>query len=993
MNVVGEHRAELVRSLVSAGVLACLLIGLPILLATGVGWPLPREIPSSSEAVAAIKAGAVSPAFVLKALSLGLWILWGQMVASMGVELWAHSHGRVVPRVVFIPRFMQSLTARIMGTALVITFSLQHPSMAVTENQELLAPTTIEVELGNTWDAAAGTPESSVGAMDSSSVASVGEAITPEPLIHTVERRDSLRMLAERYLGDANRWTEVFVLNQGNAQTVGGSLSDPARLQPGWELVLPADARSPEVAEAVASDTIFEPSEETIDLTTGRDGQTVVVQSGDTLWGLAAQHLQDPEKWVDIFNANRDTIQDPSQLTPGWQLQLPTSEAEDETSLFIDPPAPAAELEAPVAAYASSTPVVVAPVASASVAPTPTPNQASSHTQTMVAIGGLGVFASSLGWLLARLRRIQRRRFPDDRKPASLSSEAMQVGQQLPIASDPERAHFLDASLRVMSSRLGDAAAPQVIGASLSSTSVSIVLDAPCAAPHGFTAADDGLAWELPREATLEPLLSEADGVPAPLPTLVTLGEQDGDEFLLNLEHCLSLSLEGDPAAIEGLCAAMATQLASSHLADDLTVLCVGFGQDLSVFDRVEHAPDVAAAIELIARHQRQNRALLGNHPPPVETRIGHRGDYWHPTVVLVPDQLTNNEAASLLDVCALSVCVVGHGLEGARWSGYFDDHGLLLEPIGLRVQPYGLSHSAVAGIAELVSAVKGPPEMSAFEPPALEPPPPSPPPSESPPPIPPSVPIDVEVQVMGTVGILGEAKPLTSRRALDLLAYLAFHSEGADRDQLKAHVWPPDEPPSESTLSNTVSRARKALGHNDNGEPYLPRVSADGTYRLRPEVGTDVGRFEALVAAARENDNEQGRHQLLAAFELVRGTPFTGGTGDTYRWADFGLRTHIECLVDAAAHELAERCLSVGDLDGAKQAAVTSLRLVGVCEQCYRLRMLAAADNPTEVRQIMSELISLLERESSSSNADTLISPELLELYDQLISTRTTLS
>ena len=447
----------------------------------------------------------------------------------------------------------------------------------------------------------------------------------------------------------------------------------------------------------------------------------------------------------------------------------------------------------------------------------------------------------------------------------------------------------------------------------------------------------------------------------------------------------------------------MATQLASSHLADDLTVLCVGFGQDLSVFDRVEHAPDVAAAIEQIARHQRQSRALLGNHPPSVETRIGHRGDYWHPTVVLVPDQLTNNEAASLLDVCGTSVCVVGHGLEGARWSGYLDDHGLLLEPIGLRVQPYGLSHSAVAGIAELVSAVKGAPEMPvfeppafeppAFEPPALKPPTPSPPASESLPDEPSPVPIDVEVQVMGAVDILGAATPLTSRRALDLLAYLAFHPEGADRDQLKAHVWPPDEPPTESTLSNTVSRARKALGSNDNGEPYLPRVSADGIYRLRPEVGTDVGRFEALVAAARENDDEQGRHQLLTAFELVRGTPFTGGTGDTYRWADFGLRTHIECLVDAAAHELAERCLSAGDLDGARQATMTSLRLVGVCEQCYRLRMLAAADNPTEVRQIMAELMSLLERENGSSSTDNLIAPGLLELYDQLISPRTTLS
>ena len=985
MNVLGEHRAELVRGLASAGVLACLLIGLPILLATGVGWPLPREVPSSAEALAAIKAGAVSSSFVLKMLSLILWVLWFQMMASMGVELWAHSHGRVVPRVVFIPRFMQRLSARIMGTALVITFSLQHPGMAVTENQELLAPTTIEMEIDAVWDAAVDSPESSASATGPSATASIGEAIAPEPLVHTVERRDSLRMLAERYLGDANRWTEVFVLNQGQAQAVGGVLSNPARLQPGWELVLPADARVPDAAKSAVSNTVLDPSQETNDGETGRGGTAVVVQSGDTLWGLAAQHLQDPEKWVDIFNANRDTIQDPSQLTPGWQLQLPTSEVKDETSLFIDPPAPDAKGEAPDAAHASPNPVVIAPVVPAQDVPAPPASQGSSHAQTMVFIGGLGVFASSLGWLLARLRRIQRRRFPNDRKPESLSSEAIQVGRQLPRASDPEQAHFLDASLRVMSSRVSDTANPQIVGASLSPTSVSILLNAPCAAPSGFTASIDGLAWELSRKESMKPLLSEADGVPAPLPTLVTVGQRDGDEFLLNLEHCLSLNLDGDLTAIKGLCAAMAAQLASSHLADDLTVLCVGFGQGLSVFDRVEHAPDVAAAIEQVAQHQRQNRALLGNHPPSIETRIGHRGDYWRPTVVLAPDELTNDEAARLLDVCAMSVCIVGHGLEGANWSGRFDEHGLLLEPIGFRIQPYGLSHSTVAGIAELVSAVKGASEASAPQKPMQ-----SPPLSESPSPPSPTVPIDVEVQVMGTVGILGAATPLTSRRALDLVAYLAFHPEGADRDQLKAHIWPPDEPPTESTLSNTVSRARKALGNNDNGEPYLPRVSADGIYRLRPEVGTDVGRFEALVAAARENADEQGRHQLLAAFDLVRGTPFTGGTGDTYRWADFGLRTHIECLVDTAAHELAERCLEAGDLDGARQAAVTSLRLVGMCEQCYRSRLLAAADNPTEVRQIMAELMSLLKRENGGSGTVDALSPELLELYHELMSNRT---
>ena len=395
--------------------------------------------------------------------------------------------------------------------------------------------------------------------------------------------------------------------------------------------------------------------------------------------------------------------------------------------------------------------------------------------------------------------------------------------------------------------------------------------------------------------------------------------------------------------------------------------------------------PLQSSGIEHLQRH---NRALLGNHPPPLDTRIGSNGDFWLPTVVLIPNHLREEESSRLLNVSGSSVCVVAHGLDGATWVGQIDEHGLLLQPIGLKLEPHGLTDVAIAAVAELAASAKDTegvvlampqePRLTALESdiPAVD-----------------LVPVDLEVQVMGTVDVLGAAQPFTSRRALDLVAYLAFHPGGADRDQLRAHIWPPDDPPSESTLANTVSRARKALGVSDTGEPYLPRVSPEGIYQLRAEVGTDVGRFEALVSAARSDDSERGREKLQAALELVRGTPFTGGAGDMYRWADFWLRTHIDCLVDTAAHELAERCISAGDTQGARRAVTTSLRLVGVCEQCYRWRLIAAEENPTEVRQIMAELVGLLRRESDQPEADDLISPDLLELYERLMSSRAVFS
>lgn len=1001
MKLNSEHRRELVRGLASAASLCGLLVGVPLLLILGVGWPLPQGTQSGSEVLTALKTGAIPPSLILKPISLVVWVLWLQMLAGVGVELWAHFHGRVAPRVSFIPLFMQRLSARLMGTVLVVVLSMQHPGTALADNKDLLAPPTLELDIGQSWSI-----ESNDEGIPVHLDTATGEALeseSPEPmaLLHTVERRDSLRMLAEQYLGDPNRWTEVFVLNQGQVQADGGSLTDPARLQPGWQLVMPADAHLPTPPRLTIDETP-DGGRQSEDTVAEREDLFVTVQEGDTLWGLAAHHLDDPERWVEIFDSNQDIIQDPDVILPGWQLEIPMQagkptavgpsthplpEVADPAALEIHPHSKenglaaveshplseANDLAIPVAAFTTVKPTVVASVPSSSTKQQPDPSR-----QTMLAIGGLGVFVSSLGWMLARLRKTQRRRLPSGRIPVHPSKNAVHVDQQLQAAADPDSALFLDASLRVMSSRVAGNPPPDIVGATLNSDSVSIHLSSPVEAPPGFHPSIDNMTWTLLRDVVLEGLLAEADGVPAPLPALVAVGTRDGNECLLNLEHMVALSLEGDSEAIGDFCAAIATQLANSHLADDLTVICVSFGQDLTVFERVEYAPDVTSAIERIRHHKRQNQALFGNHPSLVDSS---GADLWQPIVTLVPNRLSEEEASLLLDACGSSACVVANGLEDADWLAHFDENGLLLQPIDLRLEAHRVSGAAVAALAQLASTAKDTEGMVLAAPPSPE--------LQHASTI--EVPLGpgIEVQVMGPVDVVGAVRPFSSRRAQDLVAFLAFHPEGADRDQLKAQIWPPDHPPSSSTLANTVSRARKALGVDDDDKPYLPRVSSKGIYRLRAEIGTDVNRFETLISAARDDPGERGRRCLEAALELVRGTPFTGATGDMYRWADFGLRTQIECLVDTAAHELARRCIDAGDFRGARKAAMTSLQLVGACEECYRWRLMAAAENPTEVRQIMAELANLLKRESGQAEADDLLSPDLLELYEQLMSGR----
>lgn len=49
--------------------------------------------------------------------------------------------------------------------------------------------------------------------------------------------------IAQRFLGNGDRFTEIFDLNEGRPQPGGGSLTEPSILNSGWVLQLPADAK------------------------------------------------------------------------------------------------------------------------------------------------------------------------------------------------------------------------------------------------------------------------------------------------------------------------------------------------------------------------------------------------------------------------------------------------------------------------------------------------------------------------------------------------------------------------------------------------------------------------------------------------------------------------------------------------------------------------------------------------------------------------------
>lgn len=47
------------------------------------------------------------------------------------------------------------------------------------------------------------------------------------------------------------------------------------------------------------------------------------VQSGDTLWRIADRLYGDGEKYVEIFEANREDLESPDRIVPGQVLRIP----------------------------------------------------------------------------------------------------------------------------------------------------------------------------------------------------------------------------------------------------------------------------------------------------------------------------------------------------------------------------------------------------------------------------------------------------------------------------------------------------------------------------------------------------------------------------------------------------------------------------------------------------------------------------------------------
>ncbi len=525
-----------------------------------------------------------------------------------------------------------------------------------------------------------------------------------------VSRYDTLWSIAEKTLGSGDRFQEIADLNVGAPQPDGKALhSASTPLEIGWKLMLPSTAKLPATTSTASTTTSATVA-----------AHSVKVKPGETLSSITERELGDADAYPAVATANH--LANPDQIDVGQTIEIPAhviqkaAAAVAHTAPYLAAPIttpipvhqsvashtalatpgkhaspkPAAHPSSPVptqatpthqrpatapaphtstptvpSTAAAETPTPAAIVAAPTTAPaTPTMQHASPATggnsdlSTTIGIGMGAVLAGAVwaGLLATRRRRGLRR--PLGEIPAAVSLPAARMERRMRERAGTVDVIWMDRALRsaaALSAGRPTGALPDVTCVWLSTDELQLQLATPVPAPHPFLAEGD--SWIIPTGTELPDIPGWTDPA-APFPTLASLGDQDGETLLVDLERLGAVTIAGDPQRTSELLNHLAVEFAHNLWSDHLEVTLVGWGEPLVVLnpDRVRYVPTVAgvtAALkgrisEAAESQQELNTTVLAS-------RISDQtdDDIWAPQVLLV-DASTGGDLTELQSVLQL---------------------------------------------------------------------------------------------------------------------------------------------------------------------------------------------------------------------------------------------------------------------------------------------------------------------------------------------------
>jgi len=152
--------------------------------------------------------------------------------------------------------------------------------------------------------------ESGEGRGQSSDISRMRQVVqAAESRTITVRDNDTLSRLASQYLDDKSRWRAFLKYNSGK-------LDDPNDIRPGMTLKLP-----PMSNDSPGRSTTAQTGQAAGQ--TERGARTYTIQPEDNLYRIAQQKLGNGNAWRKIYNANKDKLASPDDLTVGETIRIP----------------------------------------------------------------------------------------------------------------------------------------------------------------------------------------------------------------------------------------------------------------------------------------------------------------------------------------------------------------------------------------------------------------------------------------------------------------------------------------------------------------------------------------------------------------------------------------------------------------------------------------------------------------------------------------------
>ncbi|MFI9248059.1 hypothetical protein ACIGXF_37115 [Streptomyces sp. NPDC053086] len=299
---------RLLKAVLSLVILAAAVAGLPLLLA----WATPVIWASAHDDLThLLDRQDTGAAFLLLLVAVG-WIGWAQFAFCAVRELIAQVRGRTW----HAPRGMgasQRAAALLIGSILVLL-----PTSSALASDAQAAPATTAAPVPGQPQARQAA-ETEHASRSSASTAASSTSYT----VRETRPAESLWGIAERELGDGERWREIAALNEGHTMVDGTIFRANSFLQPGWQLQMPDTSTGvvglrTQLGEAAPA--AAEKSE-----------HVVTVHSGDYLSKIAEQELGDGNEWPELFKASRGQeqphglpeITDPNVIYAGQQVTVP----------------------------------------------------------------------------------------------------------------------------------------------------------------------------------------------------------------------------------------------------------------------------------------------------------------------------------------------------------------------------------------------------------------------------------------------------------------------------------------------------------------------------------------------------------------------------------------------------------------------------------------------------------------------------------------------